>query len=335
LAKWLEGGEIMKLEFWGTRGSIPTPSGKTPYQKEIVTNKYGGNTTCMRIIGDDNSEHIIDAGTGIRELGAHLGLRDGKEGSKTNLYFTHTHWDHIQGLPFFGPAYNPNSDIKIFAEAKVKYDLGNTILGHSEYNTNGEPVERKVMMIEGPGIKNVLMNQQTQRNFPVPLEVLKGIKSYYDFVPGTTLGTNGVNIETFPLNHPGGCVGYKIKNEKGIIVITTDFEQGDEEKDNLLKKMVENADVWVCDGQYENGSQKNPFIKGWGHSDPFYNLNVALETGVKKMIVTHHEPKMNDDYHTDLEERVRQYTHERLNARNLKDDGLKVYLAKEGDVYNL
>ena len=107
----------MKIHIYGARGSLPTPSGSTPFGEKIITEKYGGNTTCIYIQADDGTEHIIDAGTGIRALGLDLLKKKGFDGTnnkKLNLYITHTHWDHIQGLPFFTPAYIKGNKIAIY-----------------------------------------------------------------------------------------------------------------------------------------------------------------------------------------------------------------------------
>lgn len=325
----------MKLEFWGTRGSIPTPSGKTPEGNDINTYEFGGNTTCFRVVDNSSNEHIIDAGTGIRALGNYFTRRDGAKGSKLNLYFTHTHWDHIQGFPFFGPAYNPNSDISVFAEAKVKYDIGTTMEGHSEYDHSGKYVPA-VLTIEGEGIKDVLKNQQVFRNFPAPLSALAGLKNFYDFIPGTKLSQGNLAINTQKLNHPGGCVGYSMKETQGgLLVITTDFEPDDNGEDYALMSFIEKADLWVADGQYETNSKNNPFMKGWGHSDPFWNVDLAIKTGVKKLLITHHEPKLSDNYHLDLEKRLQDYASEKLIEKKFNPKSLEVYLAREGSFYIL
>ena len=262
----------MKINIWGNRGSIPSPSGKTPEGKERITHKYGGDTTCIEVIADDGSKHILDAGSGIRELGNHY-LTTGKS-LEANLYITHTHWDHIQGLPFFTPAYIPGNKIAVFGEAKVanlggnlavKSDLESAILQHSDQAA----FVSGVFSVNGKGIKEVLQDQMAFRNFPAPLDVMKGIEGFYDFMPGATVyKTDTFQVDTLGVNHPGGCISYRLTEEKY--------------------------------------ARLNRFMPTWGHSDYKSDLIMATEAEVKHILLGHHEPKLNDNYHDGLEIRARQ-----------------------------
>ncbi len=329
----------MKLEIWGTRGSSPAPSGKTPAGKQHITYEYGGNTTCYRIIAADGSQHIIDAGTGIRQLGLHMADEyfGNKVPMKANLFMSHTHWDHIQGFPFFVPGYIPDADITVFAQAKVKDDMNEAVAGHSEYGDAINFVNTKLIQIQGEGIQQVLDNQQNPRNFPVPLAIMKGIKNFYDFKVGGEIGiSNNLSIYTEMLNHPGDSIGYKfVEKDNGVIAVTTDFEPDYGSKDEKLKAFAANADVWLADGQYETDSKDNPFMEGYGHSDPFINTRWAMDMGVQNLINIHLEPKADDAYNHDLERRLQEEATKMLKKRGRRPGSFNVYIAKEGDVYEV
>ena len=347
----------MKIGIAGARGSIPTPTGKTLFDRNVTTEKYGGNTTCVYVQGDDGSEHILDAGTGIRDLGVYLATRggfNGKEGKELNLYISHTHWDHIQGLPFFVPAYIPGNSIRVYGEAKVKglhpgtkASLESAIAEHSDQPGNLPGL----LQVEGDGLRTVLKKQQDFRNFPAPLEVLKGIESYLDFVPGSTVyETATLKIDTCGLNHPGNSISYRFtetKKDKSkkdgskkdggkkIFVFSTDFEPDQNGFDDKVIHFWEGADMVMADAQYEprdSDVKVNPFMVGWGHSDYRTDLQMAAAAGVKKLVLTHHEPKMGDNYHDALERRAQEEA-KAISERTNRN--VHVELAKEGTWYEV
>ena len=334
----------MKINIWGNRGSIPSPSGKTPEGKERTTHKYGGDTTCIEVIADDGSRHILDAGSGIRELGNHY-LTTGKN-LEANLYITHTHWDHIQGLPFFTPAYIPGNKIAVFGEAKVanlggnlavKSDLENAILHHSDQSA----YVSGIFSVNGKGIKEVLKDQMAFRNFPAPLDVMKGIEGFYDFMPGSTIyKTDTFQVDTLAVNHPGGCVSYKLtetkpNGNKVIFVNGTDFEPDENGYDVNFTAFMSGANLAYLDAQYEprDAEEKfrklNPFMPTWGHSDYKSDLMMATEAGVKHVLLGHHEPKLNDNYHDGLEVRARQEAERQANSKQ-RVQPVKVELSQQG-----
>ena len=325
----------MKLEFWGTRGSLAVPSGKTPKGIKRKTDKYGGNSTCVRILSRKGSQHIIDAGTGIKNLGDYLENKYSKDGLKIDIYFTHTHWDHIQGLPFFKPAYNERFDITLHAQKKDEYDVGEAL---------------KEELTSARGIKQIISRQHEEKNFPAPPTTLKGIKKFVDFKPKDVIRNHDLIIDTLELNHPGGCITYKFsefaedqedKADDGhgkfkSLVFSTDFETDDGLKDKLLKEFIKDVDLWVADGQYEIDSEVNKHFKGCGHSDPFKLIDYAIESCVKILVITHHSPKMDDRYHDDLQKRLQRYAKEKSGMDEKKNiTSFKVALAKEGDIYEI
>ena len=311
----------MKLFVYGSRGSIPSPS--IDGTKKSMTSKYGGNTTCYMIEASDKTLHIIDGGTGIRVLGDDL-MSVNYRGNM-NVYFTHTHWDHIQGFPFFVPAYIKGNTVNVYGEAKVGGDLVDAL------SKNPDAVYSMPMtfQVNGDGIKDVLKEQQRFRNFPAPLEIMSGLGTFNDFMPGHKIyESKTLMIETKEINHPGGCVSYKFteKNSGKTITIATDFEPDYGPLDKRISEWFEGSNIVVADGQYERGSITNPFKETFGHSDFETDIELCKKSGVKRLILTHHEPKMNDLYHTDLETRARDFG---------QKNGIDVQLAKESMVYEI
>lgn len=324
----------MKITFYGTRGSIPAPS-----NRRRKTDEFGGNTTCLFVESSDGALHIIDAGTGIRELGLdllkHYGF-DGKTHARANIFITHTHWDHIQGIPFFVPAYIPGNDIQIYGDAKInlKGNFGTAIEKHSD----APGASFNVLNIADIGLKRVLENQQNPRNFPASLDALKGVTACNDFIPdnGPIYKTTNLEINASLFNHPGGSISYRFTETKPdgskvTFVFSTDFEPHDDYNDKVIS-LWKNADLVIADAQYEPRDSKancNPFMPGWGHSDFVTDIELAKQADAKILALTHHEPKMDDSYHVGLEQRAGEYasaTGSRLE---------KVLLARELEVIEI
>ena len=247
----------MRLKFWGTRGSIPCPGPDTI--------KYGGNTTCFEITCG-HKRIIIDAGTGIRLLGKKIMIEEGNL-LNADLFFTHTHMDHIQGLPFFAPLYNGNSDVRLHA-------------GHLDgdnYDLHGI-------------IGTMLMKDPV---FPVPSALIEKACSFNDYPCGKVfeLG-DGIVIRTGQLNHPNGACGYRIEFAGKVIAICTDTEHFEGEIDQNVVELSRDADIMVYDSAYTD--EEYPNFKGWGHSTWQEAVKVAREANVKQTILFHHDPSHND-----------------------------------------
>lgn len=318
----------MQIMIFGARGSIPTPSCRTPMGK-FTTEEFGGNTTCFLIETENDTRHIVDAGTGIRNLGQYLISQDDTV-NNMHLYFTHTHWDHIQGFPFFAPAYNPNSNLSIYGEAKVAGGLIQTI-DHSYAEKNNS----NTFSVTGDSIQNTLRKQQEERNFPAPLGFMKGIKNFHNFLPGGIIFEDDIiRVETQAVNHPGGCVSYRFteKSSDTKLVIATDFEPDRNIKDQQLIHWWQDADLVLADAQYEVDSEVNPFMTGWGHSDYVTDIQFAYQAKVKNLLLVHHEPKMDDKYHRSLERKAQRYA-----KKKEAESGylLDVSLAREGAIYTV
>ncbi|MEW6306595.1 MAG: MBL fold metallo-hydrolase [Verrucomicrobiota bacterium] len=263
------------VKFWGTRGSIPTPSS--------WTRVYGGNTSCVEIRFDD-TVFICDAGSGIRELGKDL-LARRPAPAEFHLLLTHTHWDHIQGFPFFVPVYIPTSRIRVY---------GNSAEDNSRYR--------------------LLSGQMASDYFPVSFADL-GAQILFDHLNGGEREINGVRVRSFPLNHPGGCNGFVFEKEGVKIVYATDNEltiqPGDTFPDaahvgdlrqipSALVEIARDADLLITDSQYDDDQYATK--RGWGHSSCFSVTDWAVRSGVKNLALFHHDPESTD---RDVEAKVK------------------------------
>ncbi len=250
----------IKVKFWGVRGSIACPSG------DYV--EYGGNTSCLEVEAGD-LHIILDAGTGIRNLGKKFFTREVK---KTHLLLTHTHWDHINGFPFFAPAFSPDCEIHIKA-------------GH--------------LKAIG-GIQNVIANQMANPTFPVPLEAMNANMTFEDFSAGETFDlSDDVKIRTAPLNHPNGATGYRVEHKGKSFCYISDTEHVPGELDQNILKLIEGADVVVYDSTYTD--EEFPARIGWGHSTWTEGMKLCKAANVKKMVIFHHDPDHTDDFMVKLE----------------------------------
>lgn len=246
------------VHFWGVRGSIATPG--------ISTVRYGGNTSCveMRCHG---KRLIFDGGTGLRVLGQYL---VDQMPLTAHMFFTHSHWDHIQGFPFFMPA----------------YVRGNVFHIYGKVAPNGKT------------IRDRLEEQMLHPNFPVPLRVMGAKLNFYDVqVPDRIDLGDGVTIETGELNHPGEATGYRVCWGDRSAVYATDTEHFREGIDENLVHLARNADVLIVDCAYtdeEYWSATSPKL-GWGHSTWQEAIRVAEAANVQKLVIFHHDPSHTDD----------------------------------------
>lgn len=273
------------FKLWGTRGSIPCPG--------PTTVKYGGNTTCFEI-NCGKSRIIVDAGTGIRLLGKKIMIEEGNL-LDADLFFTHTHMDHIQGLPFFAPLYNPNSDVRLHAGHLdgITYDLQG-IIG--------------TMLMKDPV-------------FPVPSSLIEKACSFNDFDCGKTFELDGgITIKTAPLNHPNGACGYRIEYEGKIIAICTDTEHFEGRLDDNVLFLAKDADLLIYDSAYTE--EEYPNFKGWGHSTWQEAIKIAKAASVKQTLLFHHDPSHDDNKMDEI-------------AKLAKAELATVRPAIEGEVINL
>jgi phosphoribosyl 1,2-cyclic phosphodiesterase len=244
----------MQIKFWGVRGSTPTP------QAENL--RYGGNTSCVEVrLGE--SIFIFDCGTGFRSLGQSLQREFEGRTLSAHIFVSHFHWDHIQGIPFFSPLYDK-------AE--------NHFLFHSSSRTRS--------------LKRVMEEQMAAPYFPVGMSEMKAQRGFYDIEPGR-VKLDDVTVEALPLNHPQGCMGFRLESKQGVLVYATDNEPGDGAFDKNVRKLAAGADVLIYDSQYlpeEYQARKH----GWGHSHWREAINVVMESGAKELVLFHHDPDHDD-----------------------------------------
>ena len=244
------------VDFWGVRGSVPSPG--------PTTIRYGGNTSCVSITADDKIL-ILDAGTGIRNLGSAI---ISKPDLEIFVIVTHSHWDHIQGFPFFTPIYQPNRPVHMFPTLHKK----NVVLAS-------------------------LIDQMDGAHFPITPDQ---VPSNFNFVtenPLEFLESNGFHLEMVPMNHPGKAFGYKITIDDKIICYFTDNEiDPPYEKSielNELTNQCRNADILIHDAQYTEDDM--PLKHGWGHSLISQVTELGKSAEVKNLVYYHHDPERTDD----------------------------------------
>jgi phosphoribosyl 1,2-cyclic phosphodiesterase len=255
----------LTLRFWGTRGSIPSPG--------LATARYGGNTPCVEVRTADGRLVILDAGTGIRELGRSLMQRANGHGVEGDIFLTHAHWDHIQGIPFFAPLFHRGNHF--------------TIWGSRSLQTS---------------IDRVVRDQMSPVVFPVSFEELQARIDFQELAEERRAGS-GYDVAAMAVRHPGGALGYRFteSNETGGgLVYVSDNELNSaarydtpREWRSKFVEFVRGAAVLVHDTMYRADEYSN-FV-GWGHSTYEDAVEVALEASVDRLVLFHHHPERTDD----------------------------------------
>ncbi len=247
-----EDGDFL-VRFWGVRGSIATAGPETV--------RYGGNTSCVEMRCGDRLL-VFDSGTGARQLGQSLM----SEQWDFDHFFSHTHFDHIAGLPFFSPAYRPDNRIRIRA-------------GH---------------LTAPDTMENALRLAMSAPLFPVPFDIFQADISFEDFTAGDTLDLgDGITVRTAPLNHPNEATGYRVEYGNRSICYLTDTEHVPDSPDANLLTLMDGADIAIYDTTYTD--EEFPNYIGWGHSTWQEGLRLAEVAGVKTFVLFHHDPNRTDD----------------------------------------
>jgi len=280
----------MHIRFWGTRGSIAAPG--------PATARYGGNTSCVEVRASDGTVIILDCGTGARELGLHLAQTMPRP-MRLHLFIGHTHWDHIQGFPFFVPAFLPGSELNIYAPFGFQRGLEEAMAGQMEYSY-----------------------------FPVKMRDLRSRIHFTELDEGF-FRVGNVLVETQFMNHTAPTVAYRMTGDGATVVYATDHEPfwnaagrvsqhpGDERHITFLR----GANLVVHDAQYTGDEYRDKV--GWGHSSIEYAVDVALAAGVERLVLFHHDPGHDDDMMETMEAMARAHVGRRGQA-------LDVLAAREG-----
>jgi CheY-like chemotaxis protein/phosphoribosyl 1,2-cyclic phosphodiesterase len=296
----------MRIRFWGTRGSLAKPG--------PTTVRYGGNTSCVEVRTADGTLITLDCGTGAHGLGQVLAA-EGPQPVHGHLLITHTHWDHIQGFPFFAPLFVPSNVWDIYAPGGLGKRLEETLAGQMEY-----------------------------AYFPVTLEQLGATIRYHDLIEGA-FDVGGAHVLARYLNHPGLTLGYRLQAGGAVVIYATDHEphaspQSEassasgagfhvlpvHHEDQSHIEFLRGADLVIHDAQYT--AAEYPQKVGWGHSPMEYAVDMALAADVKRLALFHHDPTHDDDMLDHLVDVCRQ----RVAARH---GGLEVFGAAEGLVIEL
>ncbi len=243
------------VTFWGVRGSIACPGAETV--------RYGGNTSCLEVLCG-NRRLIFDGGTGLRKLGDQLVAQGPVD---TDIFFTHSHFDHICGVPFFVPLLIPGNQIRLWA-------------GH---------------LLPEMTLQHVLTELMMAPLFPVPPEIFQADVSYKNFYCGEVITPcDGVTIRTAPLNHPNRATAYRIDFDSRSICYLTDTEHFEDGPDHNLLNLIAGADLVIYDSCYTD--EEYPRVKGFGHSTWQEGVRLVEAAGAKRLVIFHHDPSHNDNF---------------------------------------
>ncbi|HEY7878666.1 MAG TPA: MBL fold metallo-hydrolase [Gemmatimonadaceae bacterium] len=253
----------LTLQFWGTRGSIPTPGNATV--------RYGGNTPCVEVRTSDGSLVILDAGTGIRPLGKSLTERANGARITGDIFLSHAHWDHIQGLPFFSPAFQRGNHFRIWSAASI-----------------------------AEGVAKAVREQMSPTVFPVTFDELEATVEFRPLAGGHT--DKGYALDVYQVRHPGGALGYRMRtgnSRRAGLVYISDNELGDApgyespvDWRNRLVAFARGANILVHDTMYTEDEYETH--RGWGHSHYRDVVELALDADVRRLVLFHHNPDRTD-----------------------------------------
>jgi phosphoribosyl 1,2-cyclic phosphodiesterase len=283
---------IAKLSFWGVRGSTPTV--------DPGTWRYGGNTPCLELLTPDGIQIILDCGTGLRVLGSRCAAPNGTKSPETHILVTHYHWDHIQGIPFFAPLYAENNHFHF-------YSFRSKFLGRES-------------------LKQVFETQMALPYFPVNMSAMNAKRKFQEVAGGDSfyIGENKVTARW--LNHPQGCLGYRIETSAGTVVYATDNEPGDVKLDRSLRELAAGADIFINDAQF-TPEQLTTTKKGWGHSSWKEGVQIAREANASTLVLFHHDPDSSDR----VVDNILREAREEFDSVFAASEGMVVALGGPGD----
>jgi phosphoribosyl 1,2-cyclic phosphodiesterase len=270
----------LTVRFWGVRGSIAAGG---PEVREV-----GGNTSCVEVRAGDELL-VFDAGTGLRGFGAEV------RPSRASFFFSHLHWDHIQGFPFFGPAFAPGNRFTLHGPGR-----------------------------DGAELLAALEKQMQPPTFPVTMATMGATLDFAGVEDGDVLQVGAAKVGARALNHPQGCLGYRVELAGKSVVYATDFEPlADGRSSPAAVALAAKADVLICDAQYttdEYEGRSGPPRRGWGHNTIHHATQLAHEAGVGTLVLFHHDPSHDDAAIGVLEALARADFHSTMAAR----EGLRV-----------
>ena len=276
-----------RLSFWGVRGSTPTV--------DPATWRYGGNTPCLEVQAPDGTQFILDCGTGLRMLGNRWVGPHGTKAAEAHIFVTHYHWDHIQGIPFFAPLYAESNRFHF-------YSFRSRFLGPDS-------------------LKQVFETQMAHPYFPVDISAMSAARKFSEMSDGDQYEISATKVTARWLNHPQGCLGFRLETPAGSIVYATDNEPGVAKLDKSLLELAAGADILINDAQF-SPEQLATTRKGWGHSSWLEGVKLAKEAGAKHLVLFHHDPDSSDKV---VDEAL----------RKARDNFESVYAALEGMVMSL
>jgi phosphoribosyl 1,2-cyclic phosphodiesterase len=258
----------MDVRFWGVRGSVASSGSHVA--------KIGGNTSCLEL---ESQGHrlIFDAGTGLRSLGDALMKH---QPVKATMLWSHLHWDHVQGFPFFTPAFMPSTELTM-------------------YGPGGDGEQQ---------LRSVLSKQMEPPNFPVPLSAMRAKMEFRSAVPNQVIESGPFRITPFELPHPQGCIGYSVEADGFRVAYCTDVEMTAETLERGVGDILSGVDALVLDAQYtcdEYEGRVGPPKKGWGHSTNIDAARIAKLVGARRLFLFHHDPGHADQQVEDMAEEAR------------------------------
>lgn len=263
----------MKLKFWGVRGSVPTPHADRL--------RYGGNTTCLEVSGPASGEIVlIDAGSGLRAFGEDLARRSPVR--RIHILLSHFHWDHIHGLPYFPPLFQPETEIVFYSSRP--------------------PAETR----------SLLQAQMADPFFPLPFEAIPSRTEFHQLACHQPFAAGGLAVEAFSLHHPQGALGFRLEAGGRVLVHASDHEYGQPPHDSGLLRAARGADLLVMDGQYT--PEEYAAKVGWGHSSYVHAAEAAAHAAVRRLVLFHHHPAHNDNFLDEMLLETRKLFHDSVLA---------------------